>query len=262
MSSLIVAQISDLHVTAPGQLLLGRIDTAAALARCVDHIMRLPVLPHAVVASGDLVNEGTVEEYALLRRLLSALTMPVYLMPGNHDDAGTLRTAFPDHRYFPDAGQLRYTVSMEGLRLIMLDSVVAGEDGGALGGAQLEWLERLLASDPGSPAFLFMHHPPFPTGIQYMDEIALDAGDAEALGALASRHRCVRRISCGHVHRAVCVTWHGTTVGICPSSAFQYGVQLRPDAKPVVSEEQPAYQLHYWNGNELVTHTVQIDGPK
>jgi hypothetical protein len=58
------------------------------------------------------------------------------------------------------------------------------------------------------------------------------------------------------------VTWHGTTVGICPSSAFQYGVQLGPDAKPAVSNEQTAYQLHRWNGTELVTHTVQIDGPK
>jgi hypothetical protein len=63
------------------------------------------------------------------------------------------------------------------------------------------------------------------------------------------------------VHRAVCVTWHGTTVGICPSSAFQYGVQLSADSEPVVSNEQPAYQLHCWNETELVTHTVQIDGP-
>ena len=52
MPPLIVAQISDLHVTASGQLLPGRVDTVAALARCVDHIMRLPVVPHALVASG------------------------------------------------------------------------------------------------------------------------------------------------------------------------------------------------------------------
>ena len=260
MPSLIVAQISDLHVTAPGQLLLGRIDTAAALARCVDHIMRLPVVPDALVVSGDLVNEGTAEEYALLRRLL-ALTMPIYLMPGNHDHADTLRAAFPDHGYLSVAGKLQYAVSMQGLRLIMLDTVVAGEEGGMLGAPQLQWLEDLLVADPEQPSLIFMHHPPFATGIRYMDEIALDGADAEKLGALASRYRCIRRISCGHVHRAVCVTWHGTTVGICPSSAFQYGVQLGPDAKPAVSNEQPAYQLHRWNGTELVTHTVQIDGP-
>lgn len=262
MSTLIVAQISDLHITKPGQPLLGRIDTAATLVRCVEHIMRLPVLPDAIVASGDLVNEGSGEEYSLLRRLLLPLSMPVYLMPGNHDDAVTLRASFTDHSYLPVSGKLHYTLVVNGLRLIMLDTVMAGEDGGTLGAFQLEWLERELASDPERPTLLFMHHPPFATGIRYMDEIALDAGDAERLGALAARYQCVRRITCGHVHRAVCLTWHGATVGICPSSAFQYGVQLGPDARPFVSEEQPAYQLHCWNGTDLVTHTVQIDGPK
>jgi 3',5'-cyclic-AMP phosphodiesterase len=262
VASLIVAQISDLHITNPEQPLFGRMDTAAALARCVEHIARLPVVPDALVASGDLVNAGSGEEYGLLRRLLSPLPMAVYLMPGNHDDVVTLRAGFPDHGYFPVSGKLNYTLVISGLRLVMLDTVTAGEDGGALGAAQLEWLEEQLASDPERPTLLFMHHPPFATGIQYMDEIALDAGDADRLGALASRYRCVRRISCGHVHRAVCVTWHGATVGICPSSAFQYGLQLGPDARPFLSEEQPAYQLHCWNGTDLVTHTVQIDVPK
>jgi 3',5'-cyclic AMP phosphodiesterase CpdA len=260
--SLIVAQISDLHITDPEQPLFGRIDTAAALVRCVEHIVRLPVLPDAIIASGDLVNTGSGAEYGLLRRLLSPLSMPVYLMPGNHDDAATLRASFPDHGYFPANGKLHYALASNGLRLVMLDTAMTGEDGGTLGASQFEWLEQELASDPGTPTLLFMHHPPFATGIRYMDEIALDAGDAERLGVLASRYRCVRRISCGHVHRAVCVTWHGATVGICPSSAFQYGVQLGPDARPYVSEEQPAYQLHCWNGTDLVTHTVQIDGPK
>lgn len=258
MRALIIAQISDLHVSVPGQPIYGRIDTGAALARCVDHIVQLPVRPDAVVASGDLVNAGTGEEYRLLRQLIAPLTMPVYVMPGNHDDAAALRSAFSDHGYFPETGKLDYTFVMEGLRLIMLDTVVAGGDGGTLGAQQLEWLEKLLNSESGRPCVIFMHHPPFATGMPYMDEIALAAEDAAKLGAIVARHSCIRRISCGHVHRAVCTSWNGTTAGICPSSAFQYGVQLHQDAPPVTSEEQPAYQLHCWNGTDVVTHTVQI----
>lgn len=256
---MIIAQISDLHVSPPDQPIYGRIDTGAALARCVRHIMRLPLRPDAVVASGDLVNAGMQEEYTLLRDLIAPLSMPVYLMPGNHDDAATLRASFSDHGYFPENGKLHYTLGMNGLRLVMLDTVVAGEDGGALGSQQLAWLEKLLVSEPERPCVVFMHHPPFATGMSYMDEIALNTADAERLGEIVARHSGIRRVSCGHVHRAVCVAWHGTTAGICPSSAFQYAVELRPDACAATSDEEPAYQLHYWNGTELVTHTVQIN---
>lgn len=258
MPPLIIAQISDLHVSAPGEPIYGRIDTGAALARCVDHIMRLPVRPDAVVASGDLVNAGTGEEYGLLRHLIAPLPMPVYLMPGNHDDAAALRSVFSGRGYFPETGKLNYTFVMAGLRLIMLDTVVAGEDGGMLGAQQIEWLEKLLASESDRPCVIFLHHPPFATGMAYMDEIALAAEDAAKLGAIVARHSCVQRISCGHVHRAVCTSWNGTTTGICPSSAFQYSPELRPGAGAVISEEEPAYQLHHWNGTELATHTVQI----
>jgi Icc protein len=256
----IIAQISDLHVSAPDQPIYGRIDTGAALTRCVRHIMQLPLRPDAVVASGDLVNAGMQEEYTLLRDLIAPLSMPVYLMPGNHDDAAALRAAFPNHGYFPAIGKLHYALTMEGLGLVMLDTVEAGEDGGALGSQQLVWLEKLLVSEPERPCVVFMHHPPFATGMSYMDEIALNTDDAARLGEIVARHSCIRRVSCGHVHRAVDVAWHGTTAGICPSSAFQYAVELRPDARAVTSGEEPAYQLHYWNGTELVTHTVQISG--
>lgn len=78
MLSLAIAQISDLHVSRPGEPVFGRIDTAANLRRCIEQIVALPVRPDAIVASGDLVNAGSHEEYRLLRELLAPLPMPVY----------------------------------------------------------------------------------------------------------------------------------------------------------------------------------------
>jgi Icc protein len=253
---LLIAQISDLHVDVQGQLLFGRIDTAARLTHCIQHIARLPVQPALIVASGDLVNRGTIEEYRVLRERLAPLTMPVYLMPGNHDERTALRNVFPDHTYLPSHGTLHYSVDVEDLRLIMLDTVIPGEGGGGLDAAQLDWLDQSMAA---RSCMIFMHHPPFATGVSYMDEIALDAADGARFAAVVSRHRFVQRISCGHVHRAVSCAWNGTVAGVCPSSAFQYNVELRPDGVPSPTEEQPAYQLHYWDGGVLATHTVQIE---
>jgi len=93
-SSLLVCQISDLHVKAPGQLSYRVVNCAAMLARCVEEILRLPQRPDLVVATGDLTDAGRAEEYAHLRELLAPLRMPVYFIPGNHDERGALRAAF------------------------------------------------------------------------------------------------------------------------------------------------------------------------
>lgn len=256
---MIIAQISDPHVGLPGRLIHGCIDAAARLQRCVEHILGLEPAPDVVVASGDLVDEGAAEEYERLRELLAPLAMPVYLMPGNHDDCADLRAVFREHRYFPAEGALFYAVDDYPLRMIMLDTVVPGMDGGSLGAEQLEWLSAQLAAAPDSPVAIFMHHPPLMTGIHGMDEIALDSESMAALATLAARHPQIERIACGHVHRPLHSRWRGTAVTVCPSTAYQAKVDLRGGFEPDPAE-LPAYHVHCWNGAGLVTHTVAVRG--
>ncbi len=104
-----------------------------------------------------------------------------------------------------------------------------------------------------------MHHPPFDTGIGFMDRIGL-AG-REALAALLARHRNVERVVCGHVHRPVHVRFAGTVASICPSPAHQIVLTFDDRAGDAFVMEPPAFQLHLWRpaGGGLVTHTVMID---
>ena len=74
---MLIAQISDMHIKAPGKQLYNRIDKAGYLARAVAHILKLDPRPDIVLATGDLVDGGTTEEYAFLRELLAPLPMPV-----------------------------------------------------------------------------------------------------------------------------------------------------------------------------------------
>src|SRR5262245_1685550 len=102
---MIIAQISDLHVGAPGQRVFGGVDSAGNLARCVRHILTLVPQPDVVLVTGDLVDRGTAEEYAHVRALLAPLPMPYYVIPGNHDAREVLRTAFADQRYVAEVGE-------------------------------------------------------------------------------------------------------------------------------------------------------------
>ena len=83
-----IAQISDLHIKRPGALAYGRVDTAAALSRCVDELNRFSPRPDLVVISGDLADTPAKEEYDHLKTLLAPLEIPFVAIPGNHDDRG------------------------------------------------------------------------------------------------------------------------------------------------------------------------------
>ena len=91
--ALVVAQISDLHIKAPGVLAYGKVDTAAAFAACVAELNRFAPRPDLVVISGDLADTPAPEEYAHLTRLLAPLQIPLAVIPGNHDDRAMLRAA-------------------------------------------------------------------------------------------------------------------------------------------------------------------------
>ncbi|HXV09871.1 MAG TPA: phosphodiesterase [Burkholderiales bacterium] len=257
---MLIAQITDLHVGAAGFLAYGRYDTSNTLSRCIAHLLRQRPAPDVVLATGDLVDAGLEEEYRRLQALLAPIRMPLYLIPGNHDDRDALRRVFRDHTYLGPVGEpARYSIEGYALRLIALDTTVPGETGGALDDAQIEWLDAQLAAAPREPALVFMHHPPFKTGIARMDTIGLAAASAERLGAVLSRHSHVQLLTCGHVHRAIQVRWHGTIASVCPSTAFQYGLNLEDSKLEPSPHEPPAYQLHCWNRSGLVTHTVAVD---
>src|SRR5438105_1042038 len=170
---MIVIQLSDPHIVAPGELLYGRVDTAEFLARSVAEINRLDPLPDVAVMTGDLVDHGNPAEYEHLRRLLAPLAMPIFVIPGNHDAREPLRAAFAGDGYLPADGFLQFAIEDYPVRLVALDTLVPGEGGGLLCSERLAWLDHALAQAPARPVLLMMHHPPFLTGIERMDR----AGD-------------------------------------------------------------------------------------
>ena len=103
---MLIAQITDTHITKPGKLLMGLVDTASALERAVSSLNRLDPSPDATVLTGDLVESGEPEEYDHLRVLLAPLRMPVFAIPGNHDAREPMRQAFIGDGYLPAQGFL------------------------------------------------------------------------------------------------------------------------------------------------------------
>lgn len=96
---ILITQISDLHITRPGALAYGRVDTATALLRTISTLNGLSPRPDLVVISGDIADSALPEEYAHATKLLGALKVPFVAIPGNHDRRPLMRESFPDSAY-------------------------------------------------------------------------------------------------------------------------------------------------------------------
>jgi 3',5'-cyclic AMP phosphodiesterase CpdA len=250
----LLAQLSDLHVTHPGRLVSGVVDTTAYLDRALARLAALTPQPDALVITGDLVDLGTAEEYVVLRDRLAPLAMPVHLLLGNHDHRDAFRAVFGG----PD-GFVQYAVDVGPVRLIALDTLDPSHPrgGGRLCDDRLGWLADQLVQTRG-PVIVAMHHPPFATGIAFMDSALVDADGSAKLAAVLARHPNVERVICGHVHRSVTARFAGTVAAVAPSCAHQVPLALGPDAPPGFVLEPPAFALHLWNGT-LVSHLVPIE---
>ncbi len=220
---MMIAQITDMHIKPEGVLAYGRFDTAPYLGRAVEHLLALKPRPDVVLATGDLVDGGLPEEYRRLHDLLTPLSMPVYLIPGNHDNRDALAAVFTDHAYLPRGGRfMQYVVE----------------------------------------TLIFMHHPPFVTGIAQMDAHGL--ANAGEFAEVIRRHPQIERIVAGHLHRPIQSRVGGTLASTAPSTAHQVALDL--EEQPLAfTMEPPACQLHFWSAETgLVSHTSYIgdfDGP-
>ncbi len=258
---MILAQVSDPHVSLPGVRLYGGYDPAAALTAVLARIEALLPRPDFVFFTGDLVEFGEPAEYAHFLELLAGFSLPCAAIPGNHDrrDAFQAALAGSPVRIGVDPDSAHLAIDELALRVIGLDTLgLDGEPGGRLDAGQLSWLERRLGDTPDRPTLIFLHHPPFATGIDAMDRSGL--ARPERLAAIVAPHPGILRVSCGHVHRSVETLWAGVPAGSCPAVAWQIPL-FAPHAPLGLAPGAPAFQLHRWTETtRLVTHTETLAG--
>ena len=218
----------------------------------------------AVVVTGDLVDSGKPAQYEHLRTLLAPLTCPVYLLPGNHDDRNTLRTAFPDHAYLRNArhAYLHYAVDLGGLRLVVLDTSLAGATHGEIDAAQIADLDATLAARPEQPTLVAMHHPPFRTFIER---------GTDDYGPEARRSRPGRRAGAppaGPTASSAATCTAASSLALRRQDGDDLAVdgaraRLRPGrrcAAGVHASRPPGFLVHAWSAEgAIASHLVHVD---
>ena len=217
-----LVQLTDLHLFRdPGGLLAG-VPTWASFRAILDQVRRGQGNLDYLILTGDLAQDEALETYLMLREELGEWLARLRIIPGNHDDRDNLRTAFPE--LFPsNEGTLGFDLSVGGWRIIGLDSQVPGEVYGRVDGPQLAWLKTELASSPGTPTVLFVHHPPVPIDVAWLDEIGLN--EATDLLRLIETSAAVKIVCAGHVHQEFSGRIGAAEMYTTPSTCVQFGAR-------------------------------------
>jgi 3',5'-cyclic AMP phosphodiesterase CpdA len=203
--------------------------------------------PDVVLVTGDLTDHGTAEEYAAFRDLIAPLPMPVYVIPGNHDDRARMLQLWPAQGVQHMERFMQYTVESHAVRLIALDTVRPGSDRGEIDAERLAWLDARLAEAPARPTLVFMHHPPFRSGMQVLD--ALDLEGAGALAAVLARHPQVERVVAGHIHCEMQARVGGTLAMTASSTGLQIKVELGAPERVWATPHRPTCLVHAWSAS-------------
>lgn len=254
-----VLQLSDPHVLASPDKVSGMLDTAEIFETMITRILAdweklAPI--DAVVITGDITDRGDAESYALFRQQVDRLPAPSFVIPGNHDLREPMRASFADTSYMPPTGKLNWVHDLPGIRLIGLDTLVEGKGGGEFDADTQDFLASALAGAAMRPVLLALHHPPFASGIRFMDAIGLAGIDS--LDQVLRRAKSPVRIVCGHVHGSIIASVGGHVAIASPSLCSSFETDFRGDA-PVGFTTQPGgYMIHVVEGSEFRSSAISL----
>jgi Icc protein len=231
-----IVQFTDLHLYGSADGRLRGVATLPALeaALATAHAREAPW--EAVLLTGDLVQDDAAG-YLHVRRLFRASPVPVYCIPGNHDEQGPMRATLSAPP-FQICGTARHGEWL----LVMLDSYEHGMAAGRLGEDELARLDAALAAHADRHALVCLHHHPIAAGSRWLDTVGLENG--EALFEVLDRHRNVRALLWGHVHQAFDGERDGVRLLATPSTCAQF----KPGSDNFAIDERPPgyrwFELH------------------
>jgi Icc protein len=244
----LIVQITDTHVTRDGP-------EARFLGEVIAWVNARRPLPDAILLSGDAVDDGRLEQYAALRDLLARCAPPVYVVPGNHDARAALRAVLPA-AYFPGTGATRidFCVDAGAVRTIGLDTSEQRRPGGILPAGTLDWLDATLGAAPDRPTLIFMHHPPFRTGVNAADMFGFRG--LRRFHEIVARHPAVRRIIAGHIHCERRATIGGALASSSISTIPHHVPELFERGHVLHFRPEPAgFATHEWRNGTFVSTT-------
>lgn len=252
MEQLRIAQVSDLHVLKDYRnSMFDRLPLLQTElpANYVQVALReiAEAKPDILVLTGDLVHEGSAEDYRFLKMLIDRYCdrIPVLPVLGNHD----LKQSFYRGYLNEDrTGRYYYKHEQNGYRFLVIDTAVERNGCGDISSEQIDWLEQELSHASENGTILLGHHP-----LQSRQAWFHTDYDAR-LGDILEKSDVIAYL-CGHAHYAEDRTICGIRQITAESCAF--GVETVSDTDVIYTHTR-GYNTCWLENREIIVHQHQM----
>ena len=204
-------QISDCHID-NDKFVMG-VDSQKNLSAIVSNISKHYF--DALLISGDLAHNGTLESYQKLQKILKPIESKIYILHGNHDDLSNLS------QIFNQSSLNNFIIGC--WEVISIDSVQVGKVSGRLNDEQLHALSQKITTSSAKYIALCLHHPPVSMESDWDDTLSLE--NPEDFFAVIDQFENIKAIMWGHAHQCAEFNRKGVKLFSCPSTALQFNGQ-------------------------------------
>ncbi len=210
-----LVQITDTHLFAHAEGALVGMNCDEGLRDVLALVQTHESAAEALLFTGDASQDNSAESYVRLEAALSALGLPQYWIPGNHDELPLLEQVIgPRH----PCGQASFALG--GWRIIMLNSSVPDHVYGRLAESELLFLRDSLHTSREAHVLVCLHHNPVPVAAAWLQRHCLKNPD-ELFTVLDAEPR-VRAVLFGHIHHELDVQRNGVRYLGSPSTCVQF----------------------------------------
>ena len=177
-------QISDSHID-NDKFVMG-VNSQKNLSAVVSNISKNYF--DALIISGDLAHNGTLESYQKLQKILNPIESKIYMLHGNHDNLSNLS------QIFNQSSLNNFIIGC--WEVIIIDSVQVGKVSGRLNDEQLHTLSQKITTSSAKYIALCLHHPPVSMESDWNDALSLE--NPEDLFAVIDQFDNIKAIIWGH----------------------------------------------------------------
>jgi Icc protein len=249
MNAVRLIQFTDPHLYADEAGRLRGVATLPALRAALAQAQARDWPPEALLVTGDLVQDDP-GGYVSFRRVFGGLGLPVYCIPGNHDEPKAMRRELRGAPFV-----LEGAVDHGPWRIVLLDSSVPGSAEGRISSTGLAQLDAALRGAAGRHVLVCLHHHPVPMSSRWLDRVGLT--NADELFKVLDAHHNVRALLWGHVHQSFDGLRRNVRLLATPSTCAQflpYSDDFALDPRP------PAYRtLELRADGTVLTEVVWVD---
>ena len=195
-----------------------------------------------VMVTGDLVHEGTAEDYQQLDQLLKSVfaPLPIYYCLGNHDRKPVFYEGMQGEKRLDN---FDYAFEWEDVQMIVLDSAKNHSHSGILDPSQIDWLKQTLKVS-SFPKMIFLHHPII--GGPYFNKFTFE--DPQPVLDLINSNQIIG-VFTGHTHSPA-INFASNTKQYT-NYAMSFGLEKQRDGSQIFTNTCGYSVIEYRNYSEL-----------